>query len=85
MENTILSDEDVKLLAQVERDIENNRVPFVKLNGGRLLVMPEVMKFFGLEQGQNITIPIYTAILKKQIEIVENKINKNVLDSDIIE
>lgn len=69
-----LTQEEVRMLAQIERDMDSGKQLFVLLNGERLAMLPEVVEFFALEQGQTISNGMYYEILKKIGSICEEKI-----------
>ncbi len=61
------TDEQIRHLADAERMMDSGESGFVRLGGGRLMASPEVMKHFGLKQGQTITDTIFCAILEFNI------------------
>ena len=72
--NYTLSLEEVRMLAQGERDMDSGRVAFVTLHGNRTMVTKPAMKQFQLEQGQTISDCIFREILNFNLaEIVRRK------------
>jgi tyrosine-protein phosphatase YwqE len=59
-----LSDEEIRSLAKVERMMDAGNVPFVKLDGQRIMMTPEAMEHFELRSGQTITDVIFLAVLE---------------------
>ena len=69
-----LAPEEVRMLAQQQRDMDTGKVFFVVLNGERLAVEDDVAKELGLERGQTISRDIFGAILNARIAHVQAKI-----------
>ena len=63
-----LTDEQIQMLAEVERMMDAGEMPFVIYGGQRAAVDAELMKRFGLKQGQTINDQIWRAILQTKIE-----------------
>lgn len=62
-----LSAEEIRMPAEAERKMDSGVIPYVLLDGGRVMVSAEGMRHFGLEQGQTITQTIFLAILEFNI------------------
>lgn len=56
--------EEIRMLAQVERDMDAGKIPFVLWGGSRLTVNPTVMEELGLAAGQAVSDQIAGAILE---------------------
>lgn len=54
--------EEIRLIAECERQMDRGEVPFVIWHGERCPVEPIIMTELGLEQGQTINDHIYYAI-----------------------
>lgn len=65
------SNEEIKMPAQLERDMDNGKQPFVVSEGGRTAVSVDCMEALGLEQGQTINQGIFEAILRYNLEQIE--------------
>jgi hypothetical protein len=57
--------EQLRLLAEAERLMDEGKMPFVILRGERVSVQPEVMEELGLKQGQTINLSIFLAICEQ--------------------
>ena len=68
--------EEIRLLAQSERDMDSGKLAFVMLDGKRVSVTCEAMAYFDLKQGQTITLPIMIAILEFNIAQCEAAIEE---------
>jgi hypothetical protein len=60
----MITTKDLKLLAKLERDMDEGKQPFVIYGGGRLAVKEECMEEFGLKNGQTINPQIATKIFQ---------------------
>lgn len=69
-----LTDEEIRLLAQAERNMDDGTTPFVKLHEHRIAVQPKVMEELNLRQGQTINDVIFRAILRHHIAWCETEI-----------
>jgi hypothetical protein len=56
--------EDIKALAEIERQMDSGEVPFVMYGSGRCAVSRECMDALGLKQGQTINGVIFLAMCK---------------------
>lgn len=65
---------EIKMLAQLERQMDAGEVFFVLLDGERVAVSNEVAEELGLERGQTINRTIFAAILRAQIAQIEAQI-----------
>jgi hypothetical protein len=72
--------DQVKMLAESERQMDDGETPFVMWFGNRLPVPPECMAEFGLRQGQTIGDEIVREIAKWRIAELEAKIAEKKLD-----
>jgi hypothetical protein len=61
------SDEDISMLAEVERRMDAGDTPYVILNGERVAMFQDVMDDLGLKKGQTITRVIFHHILLKNL------------------
>ena len=62
-----LTTEQIRMLAQAERQMDAGEVPFVVAAGERLIVRPVVMEELGLETGQTVSNTLVLAILKANL------------------
>ncbi len=53
--NQKLTTEEIKMLAEVERQMDAGEVPFVVWAGNRMVVQQIVMDELGLESGQTVS------------------------------
>ncbi|MEM6623891.1 MAG: hypothetical protein AAF674_16815 [Pseudomonadota bacterium] len=58
-----LNNEQIRLLAQAERMMDEGTLPFVIYRDDRMPVAPDIMEELGLEQGQTVNSVIKHAIL----------------------
>lgn len=68
--------EQIRMLAQCERDMDAGNVPFVRVDGlGRMLVNPLVMEELGLVSGQTVSaamqLPIMEANMRAMMAVIE--------------
>lgn len=68
--------EEIRLLAECEKDMDCGKQPFVRVEGatGRMAVSEEIMIFFGLTSGQTISPTIQLAILRKNVDNLNRQI-----------
>jgi len=57
-----LSIEEIRMLAEAERQMDAGELAYVVGPGGRLVVQPEIMERFGLEAGQTVSTELCVAI-----------------------
>jgi hypothetical protein len=71
-----LSLEHLRLLVQVERQMDSGEVPWVRVEGAstRAAMRPEVMEALGLQTGQTISWPIFGEILKLNLASAEEEL-----------
>lgn len=69
-----MNEDEVKMLASVERDMDDGKQPYVVWQGGRLAVMSEAMEMFNLRSGQTVSNFIAGEIMKAHVAIMEAKI-----------
>ncbi len=62
-----LTTEQIRMLAQAERQMDAGEISFVVCAGGRLIVRPVVMEELGLETGQTVSNTLVLAILKANL------------------
>ena len=62
-----LTTEEIKMLAEVERQMDAGEVPFVVWGGQRMTVRQLVMDELGLETGQTVSHEIAGAILNANL------------------
>ena len=62
-----LTTEEIKMLAEVERQMDAGEVPFVVWGGRRMTVRQLVMDELGLETGQTVSHEIAGAILNANL------------------
>ena len=58
---------EIKMLAQVERDMDSGKQPFVIYAGDRLAVMQETMDEIELVTGQTISKNIFVNLMQMQL------------------
>lgn len=63
-----LTDEYIRLLAQLERDMDSGVQLFVRMDGARVAVSAADLQWWGLEAGQSITWEIFRAITEARLE-----------------
>ena len=68
-----LTDEQIRMLAEAEREMDAGTVSFVRWGSQRVLTTPECMKHFGLQQGQAISDEIWRAIQSFNIESIQKE------------
>jgi len=69
-----LSNDQIKMLAEQQREMDAGNVPFAILNGNRLASTAEIMTELGLEQGQTIDMVIFGAMLEASLASIHAKI-----------
>ena len=62
-----LTNEQFRMLAKAERQMDAGEVPFVVAAGERLIVRPVVMEELGLETGQTVSNTLVLAILEANL------------------
>ena len=62
-----LTTEQIRMLAQAERQMDAGEISFVVCAGGRLIVRPVVMEELGLETGQTVSDTLVLAILEANL------------------
>ena len=77
----MLDKEQIRLLAQAEREMDEGKVPFVWMmsNSGnyeRLAVAPSIMEDLNLIQGQTINTIIMDAIARESLKILGEKLDE---------
>ena len=70
------TDEEIRMMAESERNMDSGITFFVVHDGGHFPVMDEVAEELGLVRGQRINNPILIRILEKQIAISQREIAK---------
>ena len=68
--------EDIRMLAQCERDMDSGKQMFVVLGGSRMALTSECAEALGLVSGQTINALIFEAMLRWQIADLEAKIEE---------
>jgi len=61
------STEQIAMLAQVERDMDSGKTPFVVENGQRYAFLQEVLDEFKIQSGQTVTAVILLALMEKTL------------------
>lgn len=74
MSSLNLNRDQIKMLAEIERQMDDGLVPFVIWAGNRLTVRHECMEEFGLRQAQTINDEIAREIMKWNIAYCEARI-----------
>lgn len=64
-------DEQIRMLAQVERDMDAGKLDYVQLNGKRVVVSAKAKEHFGLRTGQTINSNIFGALLEFNLADVQ--------------
>ncbi len=62
-----LTNEQFRMLAQAERQMDRGEIPFVVCNGQRWIVQPVVMEELGLESGQTVSDSFVLAIMEANL------------------
>ncbi len=62
-----LTTEQIRMLAQAERQMDAGEISFVVCAGRRLIVRPVVMEELGLETGQTVSDTLVLAILEANL------------------
>lgn len=70
----MLTNEQVQMLAELDRDMDAGKVAFVRLNGNRLAMTPETMSYFKLAVGQSISAAAFEAIQRYNLEQAQAEI-----------
>jgi hypothetical protein len=70
----ILTNEDIQVLAQLERDMDAGTQPYVILEGQRLAVHSANLAEFGLTAGQTISRPIFVAIQRAHLAYLQQEV-----------
>ena len=63
--------EQMKILAEAERQMDAGAVPFVVCQGSRMIVDPLVMEEFGLQAGQTISPVMVVKILEAHLAMCQ--------------
>ena len=73
------SDEDIRMLAKLERDMDEGRQPYVRLAGctQRVSIDADTMAHFGLALGQTVTDVIWMAILQYKLSQCKRKVEES--------
>ena len=69
-----ISIEDVRLLAQLHRDMDAGKIFYVMLEGERIAVDDQIADELGLEKGQTICRLIFQEIMKANLASIEAQI-----------
>lgn len=70
------SDEQIKMLAELERDMDSGKIKYVVRDGQRVSVLDEVMEKLGLENGQTISNALFHAMTLANIEMCQKKMDE---------
>lgn len=73
-----MNTDEIKQLAQIERNMDFGLTQFVMLNGQRWAVMQEIMTEFDLKCGQTVNNTIINAILDRSIKMLEEMAAKQI-------
>ena len=71
-----LTEEQIAALAEIERWMDDSKIPFVMLEGMRVAVMQTVMDRLKLSNGQTISNVIFGAIERINLELIQDEIAK---------
>ena len=63
-----LTDEQIRMLAEVEQKMDSGEMPWVLWRGQRIAQTPYVMEYLGLKLGQTICDAIFVRVLELKIE-----------------
>ncbi len=66
--------EQIRMIAEVERDMDQGKIPFVVCDGQRVATSDECMDELGLEAGQTINSAIFQAMCLFGIKQCQEKI-----------
>lgn len=66
--------EELRMLANQEREMDSGAQPFVLYAGHRLAVTPEAMQHFGLVSRQTINAAVFEALLRHNVEVCRQAI-----------
>ena len=69
------TDDEMKKLAGIEREMDAGKQSFVVWEGVRLIVRSEIMERFGLKSGQTISFTMAGQILKANLESIQDEIS----------
>ncbi len=72
-----LTDEEIRHLAAINRDMDTGKQSFVVWEGGRLAVQPEVMELFKLVSGQTVPHTVAGAILEEHLKLLSQRQRPN--------
>lgn len=75
MINGILSPENIKALAEMERSMDNGKQPFVRDHAGRRWAMPkQVLEMSGCVSGQTVSDVVMTSLLEANVAYIQMQI-----------
>ena len=66
-----ITDEQMKMLAQLERDMDSGKQPYVVHQGERLAFRKGLLDECGLESGQSVSSAILLELMKRSLAHVE--------------
>ena len=69
--NHKLTNEEIRMLAQAERQMDAGEITFVVCDGRRMIVQPVVMEELGLETGQTVSSTLVLAILEANLAALQ--------------
>ena len=67
--------EEMKILAQCERDMDAGKVMYVVHKGQKMLVPKEVMDHFELQVGKTVSAEMVLIIIKKNMSLLREKMD----------
>ena len=69
--NHKLTNEEIRMLAQAERQMDAGEITFVVCDGRRMIVQPVVMEELGLKPGQTVSSTLVLAILEANLAALQ--------------
>ncbi|MEW7986624.1 MAG: hypothetical protein AB2799_12595 [Candidatus Thiodiazotropha sp.] len=69
-----LSNEEMRILAAVERAMDSGEQPFVVCGGGRWAFPRELLEECGIESGQTVTYPMVANLMHRNLALLETNI-----------
>jgi hypothetical protein len=74
---TLLTSEEIKMLATLERAMDSGEQPYVILAGQRIAFSQEVLNESGVVSGQTISQLIFIHLMQRTLAMIETKIALN--------
>ena len=72
----LLSLEEVRRLALLERQMDEGTLAYVVYQGERCAMMPDVLEHLGLKSGQQVSSTIFHEIIKTNLAFLQRQIDE---------